>query len=79
MKSLTLSLTKVVFWLWPTLVQRAIPLNFITHKDTPWLNGKHTIFGHVTEGMNVVNAIAQGDAITKITITRKGALAKKDV
>ena len=50
---------------------------FITHKDTPWLNGKHTIFGHVTEGMNVVNAIAQGDVITKITITRKGTLAKK--
>jgi cyclophilin family peptidyl-prolyl cis-trans isomerase len=34
-------------------------------------------FGHVTEGMNVVNAIAQDDVITKITITRKGALAKK--
>ncbi|SEA04234.1 Peptidyl-prolyl cis-trans isomerase (rotamase)-cyclophilin family [Flavobacterium gillisiae] len=50
---------------------------FITHKDTPWLNGKHTIFGHVTEGMNIVNAIAQGDVITKVTITRKGALAKK--
>ena len=50
---------------------------FITHKDTPWLNGKHTIFGHVTEGMDVVNAIAQDDVITKITITRKGKLAKK--
>jgi cyclophilin family peptidyl-prolyl cis-trans isomerase len=50
---------------------------FITHKDTPWLNGKHTIFGHVTDGMNVVNTIAQGDVITKVTVTRKGALAKK--
>lgn len=50
---------------------------FITHKDTPWLNGKHTIFGHVTAGMNAVNSIVQGDAITKVTITRKGALAKK--
>ena len=50
---------------------------FITHKDTPWLNGKHTIFGHVTQGMNVVNLIAQDDVITKITITRKGALAKQ--
>jgi len=50
---------------------------FITHKDTPWLNGKHTVFGHVTEGMNVVNAIEQNDVITKVTITRKGALAKK--
>lgn len=50
---------------------------FITHKDTPWLNGKHTIFGQVTQGMNVVNTIAQDDVITKITITRKGDLAKK--
>ncbi|RDI50474.1 peptidylprolyl isomerase [Flavobacterium glaciei] len=50
---------------------------FITHKDTPWLDGKHTVFGHVTEGMNVVNSIAQNDVITKITIVRKGALAKK--
>jgi cyclophilin family peptidyl-prolyl cis-trans isomerase len=50
---------------------------FITHKDTPWLNGKHTIFGHVTAGMNAVNSIVQGDVITKVTITRKGALAKK--
>jgi cyclophilin family peptidyl-prolyl cis-trans isomerase len=50
---------------------------FITHKDTPWLNNKHTIFGHVTQGMNVVNLIAQDDVILKITITRKGALAKQ--
>ncbi len=50
---------------------------FITHKETPWLNDKHTIFGHVTQGMNVVNLIAQDDVILKITITRKGALAKQ--
>ncbi|MDG2433443.1 peptidylprolyl isomerase, partial [Flavobacterium sp.] len=50
---------------------------FITHKDTPWLNGKHTIFGHVTSGMNVVNSIVQGDEMIKVIITRKGALAKK--
>jgi peptidyl-prolyl cis-trans isomerase A (cyclophilin A) len=50
---------------------------FITHKDTPWLTGKHTIFGQVTQGMSVVNAIAQDDVITKITITRKGDVAKK--
>jgi cyclophilin family peptidyl-prolyl cis-trans isomerase len=49
---------------------------FITHKDTPWLNGKHTIFGHVTQGMEIVNLIAQDDVILKITITRKGTLAK---
>lgn len=50
---------------------------FITHKETPWLDGKHTVFGHVTEGMNVVNAIAGNDVITKVTITRKGTLAKQ--
>lgn len=50
---------------------------FITHKETPWLNGKHTVFGHVTQGMNVVNSIAQNDVITKVTIARKGAAAKK--
>jgi cyclophilin family peptidyl-prolyl cis-trans isomerase len=50
---------------------------FITHKETPWLDGKHTIFGHVTQGMDIVNAITQDDVIIKITITRKGTLAKK--
>ncbi len=50
---------------------------FITHKETPWLDGKHTVFGHVTQGMNVVNSIEQNDVITKITIVRKGALAQK--
>ena len=50
---------------------------FITHKETPWLNGKHTIFGHVVSGMDNVNKIVQDDIITKITITRKGAAAKK--
>jgi peptidyl-prolyl cis-trans isomerase A (cyclophilin A) len=50
---------------------------FITHKETPWLNGKHTIFGHVVSGMDNVNKIVQNDVMTKITISRKGALAKK--
>ena len=50
---------------------------FITHKETPWLNNKHTIFGHVTSGMDVVNAIVQDDKIIKVTINRKGAAAKK--
>jgi cyclophilin family peptidyl-prolyl cis-trans isomerase len=50
---------------------------FITHKDTPWLTGKHTIFGYVIKGQDVVNAIKQDDVIKKITITRKGDQAKK--
>ena len=49
---------------------------FITHKDTPWLDGKHTVFGHVTQGMDVVNSIVQDDIIKKVVITRKGAAAK---
>ena len=50
---------------------------FITHVATPWLNMKHTIFGNVLEGQDVVNTIAQGDTIVKIKIIRKGKVAKK--
>ena len=50
---------------------------FITHKETPWLDKKHTVFGKVTSGMDVVNAIAQNDVIMEIKIVRKGAEAKK--
>ena len=49
---------------------------FITHVQTPWLDGKHTVFGHVVEGQDVVNNIAQGDEIVSITIVRKGAALK---
>lgn len=45
---------------------------FITHKITDWLNGKHTIFGHVVKGQEVVNAIQQGDVMDSIRIERKG-------
>lgn len=49
---------------------------FITHNETPWLDGKHTVFGFVEEGQEVVDAIAQGDAIEKITIERIGDAAQ---
>ncbi|MET7142318.1 peptidylprolyl isomerase [Xanthomonas sp. PPL139] len=41
---------------------------FITHVATPWLDGKHTVFGKVLEGLDVVDSVAQGDVINKITI-----------
>ena len=41
---------------------------FITHVQTPWLDGKHGVFGRVVEGHDVVNAIRQGDKMTKVTI-----------
>jgi peptidyl-prolyl cis-trans isomerase B (cyclophilin B) len=41
---------------------------FITHVATPWLDGKHTVFGQVTKGQDVVNAIRQGDKIKGIDV-----------
>jgi len=49
---------------------------FITHVATPWLDDKHTIFGHVVEGMDVVNSIAQGDKIKTVKIIRVGEEAE---
>ncbi len=42
---------------------------FITHKATPWLDKKHSVFGRVIKGLDVVNAIEKGDKIKKIKIT----------
>ena len=42
---------------------------FITHVATPWLDGKHSVFGKVSKGQDVVNSIKQGDKIEKVTIT----------
>lgn len=50
---------------------------FITHVATPWLDNKHTVFGFVKEGQEVVNAIAQDDLIENIEILRVGAAAEK--
>ena len=50
---------------------------FITHKETPWLDGRHSVFGHVVEGQDVVDAIQQGDVIEHIKIVRKGKEARQ--
>ncbi len=49
---------------------------FITHGATPWLDGKHTVFGHVAQGQEVVDAIAQGDTIETLEIVRVGEEAE---
>ncbi len=41
---------------------------FITHVATPWLDGKHSVFGRVTEGQDVVDAIQAGDTMIKVTV-----------
>jgi peptidyl-prolyl cis-trans isomerase B (cyclophilin B) len=46
---------------------------FITHSPQGHLNGKHTVFGKVVEGMDVVNSIRQGDHINKVTVTERPA------
>lgn len=49
---------------------------FITHKATPWLDGRHTVFGHVVSGQKVVDSIKQGDVIKEVRILRIGTKAK---
>lgn len=41
---------------------------FITHVATPWLDGKHSVFGRVIEGQDVVDDIRQGDKMKSVTI-----------
>jgi peptidyl-prolyl cis-trans isomerase A (cyclophilin A) len=50
---------------------------FITHNETNYLNGRHTVFGQVVTGQEVVDKIAQDDEIIKVNIIRKGEKAKK--
>jgi peptidylprolyl isomerase len=49
---------------------------FITHVATPWLDGKHTVFGHVVSGLDVVNKIKGNDKIKSVEIIRIGAKAQ---
>jgi len=49
---------------------------FITHGPTAWLDGKHTVFGYVVEGQEVVDLVAQGDSIESLTIERHGKEAE---
>jgi peptidyl-prolyl cis-trans isomerase B (cyclophilin B) len=42
---------------------------FITHVATPWLDGKHSVFGQVVEGLDVVNAIKQGDIMKSVEVS----------
>ena len=49
---------------------------FITHKATPWLDGKHTVFGEVIKGQNIVDSIEQNDIIEKLSIIKNGKEAK---
>jgi len=50
---------------------------FITHVPTSWLDNKHTVFGHVIEGQEVVDAVAQGDSLDTLEIIRVGEEAQK--
>ena len=44
---------------------------FVTHVKTDWLDGKHSVFGRVTEGQDVVNMIVQGDTMERVTISEE--------
>ncbi|WP_158728905.1 MULTISPECIES: peptidylprolyl isomerase [unclassified Flavobacterium] len=49
---------------------------YITHVPTDWLDNKHTVFGHVVEGQDTVDAVAQGDVLESLEIIREGEEAK---
>ena len=50
---------------------------FITHVPTEWLDNKHTVFGHVVEGQDIVDEVSQGDSLDSVEIVRVGDEAQK--
>lgn len=50
---------------------------YITHVPTPWLDNKHTVFGSVIEGQDIIDIISQGDELTSLEIIRVGDVAEK--
>jgi len=50
---------------------------FITHEPTPWLDGRHAVFGRVVDGQRVVDAIRQGDRMRRVEIIRIGEAAQR--
>jgi peptidyl-prolyl cis-trans isomerase B (cyclophilin B) len=44
---------------------------FITHIATPWLDGKHSVFGQVLSGKEIVDAVQQGDVMESVTVTEE--------
>ncbi len=44
---------------------------FITHVETAWLDDKHSVFGRVVEGIDVVNSVKQGDSMLKVTVSEE--------
>ena len=50
---------------------------FITHVPTNWLDNKHTVFGHVVDGQEIVDAVAQGDLLESVEVVRVGEEAEK--